>query len=122
MTDLTEKTGSGGDPDYRSLFDLTGKHALVIGAGGIGAEVAAAIAAHGALVTVADVDVNTAARTADRIGGQHVEHGQRGHRRADADRDGEHHQRGQQPVAAEAVQRQFAVVAEHGESWKKGPA
>ncbi|WP_353647462.1 SDR family oxidoreductase [Nakamurella sp. A5-74] len=74
MTDLTTTVGSdgGSGPDYRSLFDLTGKRALVIGAGGIGAEVAAALAAHGALVTAADVNLETAERTADRIGGQHL--------------------------------------------------
>lgn len=76
---MTDPSGSEGAAapdsatDYRSLFDLTGRHALVIGAGGIGAEVAAAIAAHGAQVTVADVDVNTAERTADRISGQHLQ-------------------------------------------------
>ena len=41
---------------YRGLFDLSGKRALVIGAGGIGREVALALAAHGAAITAADID------------------------------------------------------------------
>ncbi len=41
---------------YERLFDLTGRRALVVGAGGIGREIALALAAHGALVTAADVD------------------------------------------------------------------
>lgn len=40
--------GSSGTRDYSAMFDLTGRSALVIGAGGIEAEVAAAVAAHGA--------------------------------------------------------------------------
>lgn len=61
-----------GGRDYRDLFDLTGRRALVIGAGGIGAEVAAALAAHGALVTAADLDPAVAEATAERCGGQHL--------------------------------------------------
>ncbi|MDQ6657658.1 MAG: SDR family oxidoreductase [Actinomycetota bacterium] len=57
--------------DYSKLFDLTGRRSLVVGGGGIGAEVAAALAAHGALVTVADLDPAVARLTADRIGGQY---------------------------------------------------
>lgn len=56
--------------DYRGLFDLTGRRALVIGAGGIGAEVADALAAHGALVTAADLDADVAQAAAERCGGQ----------------------------------------------------
>jgi NAD(P)-dependent dehydrogenase (short-subunit alcohol dehydrogenase family) len=42
--------------DYKNLFDLTGKHALVIGAGsGIGKEAALGLAAFGANVACADV-------------------------------------------------------------------
>lgn len=65
-------TDPGTPEGYRDLFDLTGRRALVVGAGGIGAEVSAALAAHGALVTVADVDAATAERTAQRCGGQHL--------------------------------------------------
>lgn len=56
--------------DYSTLFDLTGRRALVIGGGGIGSEVATALAAHGALVTVADLDPAVAQQTADRFDGQ----------------------------------------------------
>lgn len=39
---------------YEKLFDLTDREVLVIGAGGIGREIAAGLAAHGAVVHVAD--------------------------------------------------------------------
>ncbi len=53
---------------YRHLFDLTGRDALVIGAGsGIGKAGAEALAAFGAHVTCADVDEAAAAVTADVI-------------------------------------------------------
>ncbi|WP_188940849.1 SDR family NAD(P)-dependent oxidoreductase [Nakamurella endophytica] len=52
------------------MFDLTGRSVLVVGGGGIGAEVAAALAAHGAAVTVADVDAAVAAAVAERVGGR----------------------------------------------------
>lgn len=42
--------------DYASLFRLDGQRALVVGAGGIGTEVADGLRAHGAEVTCADVD------------------------------------------------------------------
>ncbi len=50
--------------DHRNLFDLTGRTALVVGGGGIGAEVALALHAHGAQVTVADIQPATATETA----------------------------------------------------------
>ena len=57
--------------DYRALFDLTGKHAVVLGAGsGIGAASAEALAAMGARVLCADRDADGARATASRIGGQ----------------------------------------------------
>lgn len=45
--------------DYATLFDLTGKRAVVIGgAGGIGRELVAGLAAHGAQVVAVDVDAS----------------------------------------------------------------
>lgn len=52
----------------RNLFDLSGRSALVTGAGqGIGAAVAAALAAHGAAVLVTDLDAAAAKLTAEQI-------------------------------------------------------
>jgi NAD(P)-dependent dehydrogenase (short-subunit alcohol dehydrogenase family) len=54
--------------DYRSMFDLTGKTALVVGAGsGIGEASAHGLAAFGARVVCADVDANAAQNTAKEI-------------------------------------------------------
>lgn len=55
---------------YRHLFDLTGKQAVVVGAGGgIGREVALALAAHGATVLAADVDRAAALATGGACAG-----------------------------------------------------
>ena len=54
--------------DYRSIFDLNGKTALVVGAGrGIGEAGAHGLAAFGARVFCADVDVGAARETAGEI-------------------------------------------------------
>ena len=56
-------------PDYERMFRLDGKRALVVGAGGgIGREVARALAAQGAQVVCADVDEQSAAVTAQATG------------------------------------------------------
>src|SRR3546814_3904555 len=49
-----------------------------------------------------------------RIAGHDVEHRQRGHAGADAQRDRQHHQHGQRLVATEASEREVEVVGEHG--------
>ena len=60
-----------GMTDYAKLFDLTGKQALVIGAGsGIGEAVAQGLAAFGAAVTCADVNLEAAERVSREIGGE----------------------------------------------------
>lgn len=48
------------DVDYARLFRLDGRHAVVVGCGGIGAEVVAGLAAHGARVSCLDKDPATA--------------------------------------------------------------
>ena len=54
---------------YGKLFDLSGRQSLVIGAGsGIGEAVAQGLAAFGARVTCADVNLEAAERVADGIG------------------------------------------------------
>jgi NAD(P)-dependent dehydrogenase (short-subunit alcohol dehydrogenase family) len=56
-------------PDYERMFRLDGKRALVVGAGGgIGREVARALAAQGAQVVCADIDEASAAVTARAAG------------------------------------------------------
>lgn len=55
--------------EYRDLFRLDGKHALVVGAGsGIGQAAAHGLAAFGAAVTCADVQLAAAEATASAIG------------------------------------------------------
>ena len=57
--------------DYRSMFDLTGKTALVVGAGsGIGRASAGALAAFGATVHAADARLEAAEETVREIGGE----------------------------------------------------
>src|SRR5215204_3969159 len=54
--------------DYRSMFDLSGKSALVVGAGsGIGEASAQGLATFGARVVCADVDAEAAQNTAGEI-------------------------------------------------------
>lgn len=56
---------------YRTLFDLAGKHALVIGAGsGIGEAVAQGLSAFGAFVTCADVNLDAAERVRASLEGE----------------------------------------------------
>lgn len=60
--------------NYAALFDLTGKSALVIGAGsGIGEAVAQGLAAFGAEVICADLDEGAAQRVAETLGGRAVQ-------------------------------------------------
>lgn len=54
---------------YTSLFSLAGKHALLIGTGGIGAELGHALAAYGAQVTCADKNFSTAEQAAAAVNG-----------------------------------------------------
>src|SRR6478735_738461 len=57
--------------DVKELFDLTGKVAVVTGgAGGIGEVYAEALCGAGASVVIADVNVDTAALTADALQGK----------------------------------------------------
>ncbi len=57
--------------DYRSMFDLTGKTALLVGAGsGIGEAASHGLAAFGATVFCADVDAAAAKRTAEEARSQ----------------------------------------------------
>ncbi len=54
--------------DYKKLFDLTGKKALVVGAGsGIGEAAALGLAAHGAHVLCGDLNVEAAQKVVDAI-------------------------------------------------------
>jgi NAD(P)-dependent dehydrogenase (short-subunit alcohol dehydrogenase family) len=58
--------------DYSTLFRLDGKRALLIGAGGIGGEVALALAAHGADVVCADKDPQVAKDAAATVDGEAI--------------------------------------------------
>lgn len=54
--------------DYKKLFDLTGRKALVVGAGsGIGEAVAYGLAAHGAHVLCGDLKLDAAQKAAEQI-------------------------------------------------------
>ena len=56
---------------YARIFDLSGREALVLGAGsGIGREAAIALAAFGARVTCADINLAAASQTAELAGEQ----------------------------------------------------
>jgi NAD(P)-dependent dehydrogenase (short-subunit alcohol dehydrogenase family) len=57
---------------YTTMFRLDGKRAVLIGAGGIGREVALALAAHGAHVICADKDAEVAKDTAAEVDGDAV--------------------------------------------------
>lgn len=52
-------------------FDFSGQRALVVGAGGLGAAIAAGLAAHGAAVAVADLDEARALAFADDLAAEH---------------------------------------------------
>jgi NAD(P)-dependent dehydrogenase (short-subunit alcohol dehydrogenase family) len=51
-----------------NVFDIAGRHALVIGTGGLGRAVATGLAEHGARVAVADLDAGKADEAAREIG------------------------------------------------------
>lgn len=53
--------------DYAQMFRLDGRHAVVVGCGGIGAEIAAGLAAQGARVTCLDKDPATAESVRGRL-------------------------------------------------------
>src|SRR5262249_42224675 len=70
-------------------------------------------------------EVEVGALAGDRVGRQHVEHGERGHAGADAERDRDDHERGQRDVAPEAAAGEVEVVREHGgssQAWGLGCA
>lgn len=52
--------------DYASMFRLDGRHAVVVGCGGIGVEVVAGLAAQGARVSALDQDLATAQAAVER--------------------------------------------------------
>src|SRR6476619_5272763 len=62
---MSEDTTAAAGPDYGRMFRLDGRRAVVVGAGGgIGREVARALAAQGAQVVCADLDEAAAKETA----------------------------------------------------------
>lgn len=56
--------------DYAQMFRLDGRHAVVLGCGGIGHEIVAGLAAQGARVTCLDKDPGTAEAAAEAAGAQ----------------------------------------------------
>ncbi len=56
-----------------NAFAIAGKHAVVVGSGGLGGEIAQGLAAHGAHVAVADVDEERAAASAAALAAQGVD-------------------------------------------------
>ena len=68
MSDPTSDTAGGATPDPRDFLDMTGRVALVTGAGrGVGADIARYLAAFGAKVVVNDYKLERAERTAAAI-------------------------------------------------------
>jgi NAD(P)-dependent dehydrogenase (short-subunit alcohol dehydrogenase family) len=60
-------------PGYSTLFDLSGKAALITGAGsGFGRSIALGLAAYGCHVAVADLDAQKAEETAREVGGRAI--------------------------------------------------
>lgn len=55
--------------DYSQMFRLDGQHAVVVGCGGIGAEIVAGLAAQGARVTCLDKDLTVAQAALERAPG-----------------------------------------------------
>ena len=53
--------------DYAQMFRLDDRHAVVVGVGGIGGEVAAGLAAQGARVSCLDKDPTTAEAVRDNL-------------------------------------------------------
>lgn len=66
---------------YAEMFRLDGRHAVVVGCGGIGAEVVAGLASHGARVSCLDKDPGLAEAAAHRAGAE----GGSGHAHHEAD-------------------------------------
>ncbi|HSP59583.1 MAG TPA: SDR family oxidoreductase [Ornithinimicrobium sp.] len=61
--------------DYARMFRLDGRHAVVVGCGGIGAELATGLAAQGARVSCLDKDEPVARRVRDGLPGGGAGHG-----------------------------------------------